>query len=315
MGLYNLIDVWRFLNPWSKRFTRREMSRNGLVQTRLDYWLVSNHMLYDFDCQNIDPGMRSDHSLVKICFTIKCTQKKGRGFFKFNASLLRDEKYIKDIKEIMIRFKEIHKEEEDYGLLWDTLKCEVRGFTISYASARAKERQAIERDLRVQLEKLEKKLNDDNFLEYSTIKRELQQINQEYAIGAQLRSKAKFIEENEENLSFFKKEETRNYNMRYIRALFIDNDVLINEPELILKEEELFYKKLYTQPNNGEIDENLFSSEHIPKLSEDSITLCDADITIEELGKALKDLPNKKSPGSDGLTTEFYKKIGLILKK
>ena len=29
--------------------------------------------------------------------------------------------------------------------------------------------------------------------------------------------------------------------------------------------------------------------------------------TIEELGLALNQLPNNKSPGSDGFTSEFYK--------
>ena len=35
--------------------------------------------------------------------------------------------------------------------------------------------------------------------------------------------------------------------------------------------------------------------------------MCDAPVTLEELGFALKQLPNNKSPGSDGFTTEFYK--------
>ena len=35
--------------------------------------------------------------------------------------------------------------------------------------------------------------------------------------------------------------------------------------------------------------------------------ICDADITIEECGKALQKLSNNKSPGCDGLPTEFYK--------
>ena len=35
--------------------------------------------------------------------------------------------------------------------------------------------------------------------------------------------------------------------------------------------------------------------------------LCEKPITIRELGEALKHLPNNKTPGTDGLTTEFYK--------
>ena len=35
--------------------------------------------------------------------------------------------------------------------------------------------------------------------------------------------------------------------------------------------------------------------------------MCDGLLTEHELATALKDMKNKKSPGSDGLTTEFYK--------
>ena len=33
----NFADVWRILNPDVKRFTWRHSSRNGLVQSRLDF--------------------------------------------------------------------------------------------------------------------------------------------------------------------------------------------------------------------------------------------------------------------------------------
>ena len=35
--------------------------------------------------------------------------------------------------------------------------------------------------------------------------------------------------------------------------------------------------------------------------------MCDGLLTEHELATALKDMKNQKSPGSDGLTTEFYK--------
>ena len=108
----------------------------------------------------------------------------------------------------------------------------------------------------------------------------------------------------QQNLSFTK-EETRNYNMRYIRSLFSGNDILISDPKLILEEEERFYKQLYTKPEKQIINPELFDNKHIPKLTEESVEIC--HMTIEEFGEALKQLPNRKSPGTDGLTSEFYK--------
>ena len=303
---YNLIDVWRFINYDSRRFTRREMSRNGLVQSRLDYWLISNHLLYDYHSQDIAPGLKSDHSLVTIALKIACSQQKGRGFFKFNSALLKDAEYIKEVKSLIEKFKADHIKEENRGLFWDALKSQIRGFTIGYASARSKRRNAYEKELKERLQALEDDLDDHSYLEYTTIKRQLEQINQEIALGIQLRSKAKLVEETEQNLSFFSKEETRNYNLRYIRSLITDGNNIISDPKCILQEQEKFYKKLYTKPAKQTLNHDLFEI-NIPQLTTEDQALCEDDITIGELGKALCELPNNKSPGTDGLTSEFYK--------
>ena len=44
----------------------------------------------------------------------------------------------------------------------------------------------------------------------------------------------------------------------------------------------------------------------MPKLLEKNC-ICDTPITLIECSKALQMLPNNKSPGSDGFTTNFYK--------
>ncbi len=43
---YSLVDVWRIRNPNERLYTRRENSKCGLVQSRLDYWLVSIGITY-----------------------------------------------------------------------------------------------------------------------------------------------------------------------------------------------------------------------------------------------------------------------------
>ena len=47
--------------------------------------------------------------------------------------------------------------------------------------------------------------------------------------------------------------------------------------------------------------------ENIPKISEEHKVDCDSDITLEEIGYALKELKNGKTPGSDGFPPDFYK--------
>ena len=43
-------------------------------------------------------------------------------------------------------------------------------------------------------------------------------------------------------------------------------------------------------------------------LNEEEKEVCDGLLTEYECGLALKEMQNNKSPGSDGITIEFYKK-------
>ena len=50
-----------------------------------------------------------------------------------------------------------------------------------------------------------------------------------------------------------------------------------------------------------------FFDNFLPKLNEDERNSCDGCITEQKCEKALKEIKNQKNPGSDGITTEFYK--------
>ena len=64
-------------------------------------------------------------------------------------------------------------------------------------------------------------------------------------------------------------------------------------------------KLKYTKDNES-LDE-YFLNNKIPTLNEKLKNTCDQELTIEECGKALRQFENNKSPGADGLTTNFYK--------
>jgi hypothetical protein len=92
-----------------------------------------------------------------------------------------------------------------------------------------------------------------------------------------------------------------------------ENEKEITDPDKILEYEEQFYHKLYSNNTSEEgarkkeEAKQIFQDNSLPKLSETNKESCETDITIEEVGAALKQLDNGKSPGSDGFTTDFYK--------
>ena len=132
MESYNLIDIWRTMNPSTKRYTWRGMSKRGQMHSRLDYFLISNHMIHDFHTANILPSIKSDHSIIKISFILKEEIDKGKGFWKFNTSLLKDIEYVNLINNIIDESIVKYNNLENKALAWDLTKCEIRGKTMLF---------------------------------------------------------------------------------------------------------------------------------------------------------------------------------------
>ena len=88
---HDLADIWRIRNPTDTRFTWRQKS--PLIQRRLDYWLISNHLQEDVESVEIVTAIRSNHSAITV--SVKGLDEKDRGpsFWKFNSALINDQEY------------------------------------------------------------------------------------------------------------------------------------------------------------------------------------------------------------------------------
>ncbi len=84
------------------------------------------------------PGIHSDHSLLKFSIINHTKDKTGRGFWKFNTSLLHDHEYVKNIKNIIKSSTNTHDHIEDKSLIWEIIKFEIRNYTIIYSSQKKK---------------------------------------------------------------------------------------------------------------------------------------------------------------------------------
>ena len=307
----NLIDIWRVLNPDTKRFTWRGMTRSGQVHSRLDYFLISKHMIYDIHKCKIQPSLKSDHSILTVTFKFNYTVPRGRGFWKFNSSLLKDSKYVDLVNQQIEKSKIQYQNLENKSLLWDIIKCDIRGITISYSSHKAKEMRKKENNLQERLRDLEELLDESHEItlenEYNNIKTELENIHENKAKGQLIRSKARWVEDGEKCTKYFMQLENNNYKTKFIKSVVVD-DIVIKDPQQILNEEKKFYENLYKSNDRLSCEENcdLFTKQS-NKLNEEEKKRCDTQISLKECSESLKNMSNNKTPGSDGFNTEFYK--------
>ena len=119
----------------------------------------------------------------------------------------------------------------DKGVLWDTLKMEIRGYTISYSSHKAKIMRKQETKLLSELNKIEVKINEEPNenvkQEYTTITRELEALNNEITRGNQIRARAMHIECNGKNSAYFLNREKANHQVRNITTLHNDDVTIL----------------------------------------------------------------------------------------
>ena len=79
----------------------------------------------------IYPSIAPDHNAIYI--SLSCVNKTPRGpeFWKFNNTLLKDDKYAVIVREIYTNTLQYYHQVADKRLLWELIKMEIRNTTIS----------------------------------------------------------------------------------------------------------------------------------------------------------------------------------------
>ena len=233
MNIFNLIDIFRFLHPALKRFTWRR--KNPFRQARLDYCLVSHAM----QCSSINPGYKSDHSNIRLKILINKFER-GRGLWKLNCSLLKEQSYLDLVNSIIDEEK--HKYSvpvynlyhigkipdssvsftisDDHFLEMVLLR--IRGETIKFASIQKRKKSEQENRLVKEIANLESKLGH-NLLIVEEKKVELEKLRERSIQGNIIRSRAQWLNEGEKPSKYFCSLEKYNYVEKTIKCIQIDS--------------------------------------------------------------------------------------------
>ena len=154
---FSLVDIWRIRNKSKSQFSWRGKGKTGLVQSRLDFFLVSLSVGSDILNTAITPSIGMDHSIISLTLSISQTQPRGKGTWKFNNSLLKDKNYVNMVKK-NIQETQVGTSFTNNCLLQEFIKCKVRSETMVYSSHKAKLGRKREVELLYRLEKLESQL-------------------------------------------------------------------------------------------------------------------------------------------------------------
>ena len=121
---FSLCDIWRDQHPNVNRFSWRQPK--PLIQCRLDFWLISTHLSTWAHKTKILNSIKTDHNAVTVLLRDALWEKRGRGFWKFDASLLLYTDYVNElnetIKDSIVKYESLN----DRSLAWDMVKCDIR---------------------------------------------------------------------------------------------------------------------------------------------------------------------------------------------
>lgn len=315
MSELGLHDPFRLHNESERKYTH--FNKKCKTATRLDFFLVDNNVINLPLCtSSISHGFRSDHSFVDL--TLKGSKiTHGRGYWKLNNSLLEKEEYCNNVESIIN--DTVSESFDSWGGLWDVIKFKVKDYSIRYGKQNKKDtnekKTSVENEISNLKENIKSQAPNSQLLnnlyeELNVAQQQLNAIQSEEIKGLIARSRARWVEEGERSTKYFMGLEKAAQKKKTISKLVTESREILTSQEDISNHVVDFYQTLFSSrhPDSKSIDDYLTSS-RLDSIDESLSEELDSSISEEELDIVVKALKSNKSPGWDGLTSEFYNKF------
>ena len=235
--------------------------------------------------------------------------KRGPSSFKINNSILLNPEYQNKIRNSITEIVQFNAEANP-NTLWELMKGRIRDETIKYSAQVKRDQNKTEQEIINNIHKLEHQLiinvHDNTVIDKLNMeKQKLDNINECKIKGIIIRAKAEYVEGMEKNTKYFANLEKKKTEQKNIKHLKINGSVTENQFEILNHAME-YYKNLYMETDQKEINSDIFSDK-TNTLSNNLKQQCEGLLNEYECQNALKEMNNNKSPGSDGISVEFYK--------
>lgn len=298
---HELVDAWRKTHSNDRIYTWS--TKDFTIRSRLDRLYIPQNLL-GTTFASIRACPLSDHSVAEISIQPNGARARGKGVWKMNNGILEDKTYQREVRGFIEYWKYRKKEFQSIGEWWDEGKRRIKVITIRSLVRKSRNRRKQEDDLKKKLTQLknEGRPKPDKIIE---IEHQLNDIIQKRLEGVKIRSRASWIEEGEKPTKFFFDLERKKQSNAIIYKLEIDGQT-VNEDTEIMETIREFYQQLYTKEAVDRNSQRKLISNLDRKISSQMRITCEGPVTKDELEHALKKMNLNKSPGPDGITTEFY---------
>ena len=309
-----VVDIWRYLHPDSPGFTWTRW--DGSIASRIDLCGVPYVWVSSVSSCSIVPCPFSNHCALLLSLSIPDVVPPGPGLWKLNTSVLSEEDYYNLISAAWCNWRASIPRFPSLAKWWEEGKSLIKGLTIKYCCERSKDR-SVDRDLLVRLvDHLKGKVDGGSSTcvgPYQSALAELAKLDLEAARGAQIRSRARWVEEGECSSAYFFRLEKKCGADRWISAIKLDDGTIVSSPTELCASFAAFYSSLFSaSPTDPAVRDSLLnnvSSSLPPAMA----ALCEGHLSVAECLTALQGMARRKAPGLDGLPMEFYVKFWSIL--
>ncbi|KAL3225072.1 hypothetical protein MRX96_004656 [Rhipicephalus microplus] len=233
---------------------------------------------------------------------------QGKRPWRLNARLLNDREILVDVARLIQR--KVHATPEQDGDRWDEVKADVAECFRSWGKGRAREDREEIRIISGVILLLSRPESTGPGIASAlvTLRKELRVALQRRWDGLKAVARAERWEMEAWCSRTILRRHLARKHTPLMSLINPETGSLVETPDGVLEVAKRFYENLYAEPTPPSAD--------FPFVKNDQVfELCDSPFVEEELHAALVTMKRNRSPGTDGLTVEFYVKLWEVLGK
>ena len=306
--LCNLLDSHKKLDCFDAKFTFCSKS----TKSRIDKIYVSSDI--KLTSVAVLPNQFTDHETVITQFEIPLPLPRGKGYWKNNASVYYDEKFLEIFQQKWTCWKS-KCATSNIASWWLDTKLRIKKLVIQHSVRLKNERLAIENNLKQQLNNLANHPNSiQNNQAYLNAKKSLSTLQIAETKKKLIKNQEVYQYSNNFSTKEFFKMFLKNREQTIITKLVDDQGIQKSSPGDILNVAKTFYSKLYQKDDTSKPEQTFFLNFINRKISNQQKQDLEEDINVEEIERAISSMSRGKAPGPDGLTIEFYQECWQVIK-